>query len=101
MCESCRTNSNPDWAARSSLLRTIWFSAILLTVVGVGLIVSGLVSGGPPEGCFVWPFPLIVACGFGSGIGGDGAGIIVIAILAAISLVGLSFFRMIRDRRRL
>jgi len=44
--------------------------AIIVIIVGLALTALGvLMETGNAGGCFVWPFPLIVACGSGQGVG--------------------------------
>jgi len=42
-------------------------AATIIIFAGIILVILGLSTGGGTGGCFVWPFPLIIGCGFGSG----------------------------------
>ena len=59
------------------------FVALFLILSGFVLVVFGLFSGGGAAGCFVWPFPLVVACGLG--LGGGVEPLLVLAAFAGIA----------------
>lgn len=69
--------------------------AMVVIVVGFALVVVGSLGAGNSGGCFVWPFPFIVGCGFGSVAGATG----VLSVVAFIALLAFAVFLFWRFRR--
>ena len=53
-------------------------------LLGGALVFLGSPTGGGSGGCFFWPLPLIVGCGFGSGSGILGGVVFFVLVLALI-----------------
>ena len=68
--------------------------SIGLTLTGLALVLAGATRPGLAGGCFFWPFPLIIACGAGTG----GSAYVAI-ILGIVALVAMIFFSRIWVQR--
>ncbi len=81
------------------LPRLLGFTAIMVIVVGLALTALGFLMGtGNAGGCFVWPFPLIVGCGLGQGVGAT-SDIFLFGLLAFTVLLVWFLVRPFRGRK--
>ncbi len=98
VCPVCRRGMVcSDCAERKSSARVLedpfslppellFAAAIIVIFAGIILVILGLSTGGGSQGCFIWPFPLIIACGFGSG-GNIGFYLFLFGLLAIAPLL--------------
>ena len=63
---------------------SLLFVAVALILLGFALVFLGSSAGGGSGGCFFWPLPFIVGCGFGSGSGILGGTVFFVLVLVAI-----------------
>ncbi len=65
------------------------FISLVVVLAGFAVVIAGLLTGGEAGGgCFVWPLPFIVGCGFGSDSGVFG---VFLGITLAFSVLFLWF----------
>lgn len=74
---------------RASMVLALAFALIL---AGFVLVIAGSGFSGFSGGCFFWPFPIIIACGAGSG--GTPYFLIIVGLIAVAIISFLSFFWM-------
>ena len=84
---------SPDSGRLSRHSATLLLVAVLLIFSGFALLIFGLSGIGSTGGCVLWPLPLIVACGFGSGSG-------LAPALILVSFGGLAFLLFLLETIR-